>query len=89
MGTRGHLKSRLEPWHQATTSKTVKKKKKKKTTTTTNNNNNNKTVLKLGCWNVRTMMTDLSASLQGIKDSSKTAAINDELKRLNVDIATL
>ena len=46
-------------------------------------------VLKLGCWNVRTMTTDLSASLQDIKDSRKTAVINDELKRLNVDIATL
>ena len=46
-------------------------------------------VLKLGCWNVRTMMTVLSASLQDIKDSRKTAIINDKLKRLNVDIATL
>ena len=35
------------------------------------------------------MTTDLSASLQDIKDSRKTAVINDELKRLNVDIATL
>ena len=40
----------------------------------------------LECW---TMTTDLSASLQDIKDSRKTAVINDELKRLNVDIATL
>ena len=31
----------------------------------------------------------LSASLQDIKDSRKTAVINDELKSLNVDIATL
>ena len=46
-------------------------------------------VLKLGCWNVRTMITGLSTSLQDIKDSRKTAFINDELKRLNVDIATL
>ena len=35
------------------------------------------------------MMTGLSASLQDIKDSSKTAVTNNELKRLNVDIATL
>ena len=35
------------------------------------------------------MPTGLSASLQDIKDSRKTAVINDELKRLNVDIATL
>ena len=34
-------------------------------------------------------MTSLSGSLQDIKDSRKTAVINDELKRLNVDIATL
>ena len=35
------------------------------------------------------MTTDLSASLQDIKDSRKAAVNNDELKRLNVDIATL
>ena len=46
-------------------------------------------VLKLGCWHVRTMTTGFSASLQDVKDSRKTAVINDELKRLNVDIATL
>ena len=46
-------------------------------------------VSKLGCWNVQIMTTGLSASLQDIKDSRKTAVINDELKRLNVDIATL
>ena len=34
-------------------------------------------------------MTGLSASLQDIKNSRKTAVINDELRRLNVDIATL
>ena len=35
------------------------------------------------------MITGLSASLQDIKDSRKTAFINDELIRQNVDIATL
>ena len=35
------------------------------------------------------MTTGLSASVQAIKDSRKTAVINEELKRLNVDIATL
>ena len=45
--------------------------------------------LKLGCWNVRTMLTGLSENLRQINDSRKTAVINDELKRLNVDIATL
>ena len=34
-------------------------------------------------------MTGLSASLHDIKDSRKTAVINDELKRLNVDITSL
>ncbi len=35
------------------------------------------------------MLTGLSNNLQNISDSRKTAVINDELKRLNVDIATL
>ena len=35
------------------------------------------------------MLTGLSENLQDISDSRKTAVINDELKRLNVDIATL
>ena len=47
-----------------------------------------RTSFKLGYWNVWTMTTSLSASLQDIKDSRKTAVINDELKRLYVDIAT-
>ena len=34
-------------------------------------------------------MIGLSANLQDIKDSRKTAVINDDLRRLNVDIATL
>ena len=48
-----------------------------------------KPALKLGCWNVRTMLTGLSDNPKGISDSRKTAVINDELKRLHVDIATL
>ena len=52
-------------------------------------NDQKRPVLKLGCWNVRTMTTDLSASLQDLNYSRKTAVINDELKGLNVDIATL
>ena len=35
------------------------------------------------------MTTGLSSSLQDIKDSRKTAVINDELKRLNSNTATL
>ena len=34
-------------------------------------------------------MTGLSASLQDLKDSRKPAVINDELKRLNMDTATI
>ena len=46
-------------------------------------------VLKLGCWNVQTMMTGLSTSLQDIKNSRKTSVISNELLRLNMDIGTL
>ena len=35
------------------------------------------------------MMSGLSQDLQDISDARKTAVINDELKRLNVNIATL
>ena len=45
--------------------------------------------LKRGTWNVRTMMTGISENLLDINDSRKTAVINNELKRLNIDIATL
>ena len=45
--------------------------------------------LKLGTWNVRTMMTDLSADLKDISDVRKTTIINNELKRLEVDVVTL
>lgn len=45
--------------------------------------------LKLGCWNVRTMMTGLSENLQDTSNARKTAVINQELNRLKVDIATL
>ena len=45
--------------------------------------------LKLGSWNVRTMTPGLSDDLQDISDARKTSVINDELARLQVDIATL
>ena len=45
--------------------------------------------LKLGTWNVRTMLTGISEDLQDASDSGKTAVINNELMRLNVDIATI
>ena len=35
------------------------------------------------------MMTGISENLQDVSDSRKTAVINNELMRLNVDIGTL
>ena len=54
-------------------------------------NHQRRPVLKLVCWNVRTMMTVLFANQQDIKDSRNTAVIkiNIELRRLNMDMATL
>ena len=62
--------------------------------TTTPGNNKRKMskkrpALKLGCWNVQTMVPGLSQDLQDISNARKTVVINDELKRLNVNIATL
>lgn len=48
-----------------------------------------RTTLKLGCWNVWIITTGLTNNLQEIDDPQKTAVINDELKRLNVNIALL
>ena len=45
--------------------------------------------LKLGTWNVRSMLTGISENLQDVSDSRNTAVIHNELLRLNVDIATL
>ncbi|KAL1250637.1 hypothetical protein QQF64_018433 [Cirrhinus molitorella] len=45
--------------------------------------------LKLGCWNVHTMLTGLSGDIRDIDDLRKTAVINNELLRLDVDIAAL
>ena len=45
--------------------------------------------LKQRTWNVRTMLTGICEILQDVSDSRKTAVINNELMRLNVDIATL
>ena len=39
-------------------------------------------------WNVRTMLASLKVALKDINDVRKTAIINDELLKLNVDIAT-
>lgn len=46
-------------------------------------------VLWLESWNVRTLYPGLSDDPQQVDDTRKTAIINRELKRLNVDIAAL
>ena len=46
-------------------------------------------VLKLATWKVRTTCPSLSDDLQQIKDARKTATIDRELKRLNIDISAL
>ncbi len=46
-------------------------------------------VLRFASWNVRTMCTGLTDDLQQIEDARKTAVIDRELSRLNVDIAGL
>ena len=50
---------------------------------------NKRPALKLGTWNVRTMLTGISDDLRSIDDLRKTAIINNELLRLNVDIVAL
>ena len=53
-------------------------------------NNHKKTSdLKLGTWNVRTMTPGFSDDLQEIDDVCKTAVINMELSRLQMDIVSL
>jgi len=43
----------------------------------------------MGSWNVQTMTPELSDDLPVISDARKTAVINDELLRLQFDIAAL
>ena len=45
--------------------------------------------LRIASWNVRTMRSGLTDDLQFIDDARKTAVIDRELHRLNVDIAAL
>ena len=52
-------------------------------------NKNKEPALRLATWNVRTMCPGLSHVLQQVDDARKTAIINDELKRLKIDIAAL
>ncbi|KAJ8044655.1 hypothetical protein HOLleu_07447 [Holothuria leucospilota] len=45
--------------------------------------------LRLAIWNVRTLIPGFSDDLLQINDNRKTAVIDAELSRLNVDIAAL
>lgn len=54
-----------------------------------NNRRNRTPILKLATWNVRTMLTGISDDLNEIEDTRKTAIINNELARLQIDIAAL
>ena len=79
-GIRNHPKSSSQLAHQATKEKHEKRPALKL---------EKRPALKLGTWNVRTMLTGISENLHDVSDSRKTAVINNELLRLNVDIATL
>ena len=48
-----------------------------------------KNSFRIGTWNVRTMTPGISEDLRTIKDSRKTAVINNELLRLQIDIAAI
>ncbi len=50
---------------------------------------NNQPALRLASWKVRTMCPSHSDELQQVDDARKTAVINRELKRLDIDIAAL
>ena len=45
--------------------------------------------MRLATWNVRKMCPGLSDVLQQVDDARKMAIINDELKRLKIDIAAM
>ena len=55
----------------------------------TSQKTNRKTALKLENWNVGTIATRLMDDVQETNDAQKTTILNEELKRLHVDIATL
>ena len=48
-----------------------------------------KGTIRLASWNVRTLTPGISDSVSGINDARKTAVIDKELSRLNIDIAAL
>ena len=49
----------------------------------------NTPALRITSWNIRTICPGLSADLQLMDDCRKTAIINKELARLNIDLACL
>ena len=53
------------------------------------NSRNNSPVIALATWNVRTLRPGTEDDLLEVDDTRKTAIINDELKRLNIDVAAL
>ena len=53
------------------------------------NNHKKTSALKLGTWNVWTMTPGFSDDLQEIDDACKTAVIDMELSRLQMDIVAL
>ena len=50
---------------------------------------NRTTRIRLGTWNVRTLCTGFGEDLNGLENVRKTAVVDRELKKLNVDIAGL
>ena len=61
----------------------------RQTTTRQTKNAKKLPALRIASWNVRTMRPSLSNDLQKINESRKTAIVDSELDRLNIDIATL
>ena len=54
-----------------------------------NQNRRPLSAIKLASWNVRTMCPGMTDNPQQVNDARKTAIIDRELKRLNIDIAAL
>ena len=55
----------------------------------TTNPSHKQPALRVATWNVRTMCAGISDDLQLINEARKTAIIDLELKRLNIDIAAI
>ena len=64
-------------------------KKQRKTEREGKKNKHQNHTMRLASWNVRTLTPGISDSAAGINDARKTAVIDKELTRLNIDIAAL